>query len=101
MTRVVVASIADDDTAEILSYLAVQAGPRIAVRYARMFEGLYERLAIYPDSGPARPALGPNVRIGIVLPYIVIYEHHPGEGLVTILRIVHGSRKIAGTMLTD
>jgi toxin ParE1/3/4 len=57
-------------------------------------------LADYPESGPARTVLGTNVRIGIVFPYIVIYEHVAREDVVTILRIVHGRRKISGKLLS-
>jgi hypothetical protein len=34
-----------------------------------------ERMAGHPESGPPRPALGPNIRIGIFSPYIVIYRY--------------------------
>jgi toxin ParE1/3/4 len=43
--------------------------------------------------------LGPNVRIGIVSPYIVIYRYAKNDDLVVVLRILHGRRKITGKML--
>jgi toxin ParE1/3/4 len=46
-------------------------------------------------------ALGSNIRIGIVSPYIVIYRHSEGDDTVTLLRIVHGRRKITGKMLAE
>jgi toxin ParE1/3/4 len=101
MARVVVSSVADADTAAIISYLASKAGPATAIRYIALFEGLYDRLADHPDSGPRRPALGPNVRIGIVPPYIVIYDHEQAIDLVTVLRIVHGRRRITGKLLGE
>ena len=101
MTRVVVSSVADADTANILAYLASKAGRATAVKYNALFESLYDRLADHPDSAPTRPALGPNVRIGIVPPYIVIYDHEQAAGLVTVLRIVHGRRRITGKLLSQ
>jgi toxin ParE1/3/4 len=44
------------------------------------------------------PALGPNVRIGVVSPYIVIYRH--AEDTVNVLRIVHGRRRITDKLLS-
>lgn len=98
MARVVIASSADADYAEILADLAAKAGWRVAAQYNERFESLYDRLANHPRSGAPRPALGPHMRIGIVSPYIVIYNNE-NEDTVTILRIVHGRRRIAGTML--
>jgi toxin ParE1/3/4 len=46
-----------------------------------------------------RPALGPDIRIGVILPYIVIYSHTETDGIVRVLRIVHGSRRVSGKLL--
>jgi plasmid stabilization system protein ParE len=54
---------------------------------------------MHPDSSPLRPAIGEQIRIGIVSPYIVIYEHNPASDIVTNFRIVHGKRKITGALL--
>jgi toxin ParE1/3/4 len=54
----------------------------------------------FPDSGAPRPAVSPIARIGVISPYLVIYEFDPASGgPVTIQRIVHGRRKITGRML--
>ena len=79
--------------AGIIAYLAGKAGYDVAARYIASFEKLYDRLADHPDSGAPRPALGPQVRIGIVPPYIVIYEHDATDDAVIVLRIVHGRRR--------
>jgi toxin ParE1/3/4 len=100
MARVIITDSADADSAAILDDLKSKAGEPIATKYRNLFRQLYERLADYPNSGPSRPALGPNVRIGIVLPYIVIYESAVNADSVTILRIVHGRRKISGKLLS-
>jgi toxin ParE1/3/4 len=41
-----------------------------------------------------------EIRIGIVLPYIVIYEYDKSKDTVTIFRIVHGRRNITAQLLT-
>jgi toxin ParE1/3/4 len=99
MARVVVTEPADADAADILTYLAREAGSVAAVKYSRAFDALYQRLASHPDSGAARPALGSHIRIGIVLPYVVIYRHVAGDHIVAILRIVHGNRRITRKLL--
>jgi toxin ParE1/3/4 len=65
------------------------------------FEHLYDRLTDHPEACPPRGALGPNIRIGIVPPYIVIYDYDQAADLVTILRIVHGRRRITGKLLSE
>jgi plasmid stabilization system protein ParE len=100
MARVIVTSLADSDTATILDYLAKVAGARTAIKYDRLFDRLYDRLADHPASGPRRPALGADTRIGIVSPYIVIYDYSEPDNTVTILRIVHGRRDITGKLLS-
>jgi toxin ParE1/3/4 len=100
MARVVIASSADADFAEILVDLAAKAGWRTASKYNELFEKLYDRLADYPQSGPPRPALGQSIRIGVVTPYVVIYRNED-DNTVTVLRIVHGRRRITGKMLRE
>jgi toxin ParE1/3/4 len=99
MARVVIASSADADYAEIITDLAAKAGWRTATRYDELFERLYDRLAGHPHSGTPRPALGQNIRIGIVTPFIVIYRNDEDSDTVTVLRIVHGRRRITGRMI--
>ena len=101
MARVIIASGADADTDGILADLAREAGERTAVKYDRLFDGLYERLADHPAIGAPRSALGQNIRIGIVTPYIVIYRHTKDDDTVTVLRIVHGRRRITGKLLSE
>jgi toxin ParE1/3/4 len=99
MARVVIASSADADYAEIIADLAVQAGWRMAARFDALFERLYDQLADHPHSGAPRPALGQDIRIGIVTPFVVIYRNDDDSNTVTVLRIVHGRRQITGRML--
>ncbi len=99
MARVILSLLAQADSAYIVIGLATKAGHKVAAKYASDFEALYERLAAHPESGPCRPAIGEHVRIGIVSPYVVIYEHDQASDVVTIFRIVHGRRKITGDLL--
>lgn len=84
----------------ILADLAATAGHRVAARYLDLFEALYDRLSPYPEGGAPRLTLGQDVRIGIVSPYIVIYRYAAHDDTVTVLRIVHGRRRITGKLLS-
>ena len=97
MTRVVVSARANDDLAEILQYLTAEAGPRVARDYRERFRTFYRLVGDHPDIGPARSRLGQGIRIGVVDPYLAIYRRDR-DG-VTVLRIVHGRRRITGAML--
>jgi toxin ParE1/3/4 len=101
MVRVIVTASADADIDAIQTDLAKAAGIRVAEKYTALFERLYDRLAGHPDSGAPRPALGKDIRIGIVLPYIVIYRHGDADDALTVLRIVHGRRKISAKLISD
>ena len=79
MARVVVADTASADQAAILGYLHAKAGARTVNKVRSLFSALYDRLADYPASGPRRPRLGPDIRIGIVSPYIVICRYTPED----------------------
>ncbi len=99
MARVVITSFADADTAKVINDLNKQAGADVADRYDADFDNLYQRLAQFPDSGSPRPKLGAYVRISVVSPYVVIYEHVEDDDVVMIMRIVHGRRKITRRLL--
>jgi toxin ParE1/3/4 len=94
MTRLVVTADADVDLNEVLDYLKQQASAPVAEEYGRKFRLCIERLLEFPGTGPRRPALGPNVRIGIVPPYILIYDYMADDDTLILLRIVHGKRNI-------
>jgi toxin ParE1/3/4 len=99
VARVVVTSPADADMAGMIDYLAERAGHAIAARYVRAFEAMFNRLSDHPETGAARPALGRRVRIGVVPPYVAIYEYLAAEDTVFVLRIVHGRRRITAAIL--
>ena len=97
MARVVITGPADADVAGIVAYLAENAGRQIAARYFGAFDALYDRLADLPDIGPPRPALGPNARVALVHPFVVVYDHV--DDTITVLRVLHGRRNITRELL--
>ena len=99
MTRLVVTPEADADAIDILAYLHREAGPRIAENYSHRFQDALDRLAELPESGAPRPTLGPNTRIAIVLPYLLIYDYAPDDDTLILLRILHGRRNITRMLL--
>ena len=101
MARIIVTTSASAYQGAILNHLHAKAGLGTVVKFRSLFAALYDRLADHPASGPRRTALGSNIRIGIVSPYIVIYRHSEGDDTVTVLPIVHGRGKITGKMLAE
>jgi toxin ParE1/3/4 len=101
MARVVVTAPADADMANILADLADEAGSLVASKYNLMFERLYDRLAGHPESCPTRPKLGAHIRVAVVFPYLVIYQHPEGGDTVSIVRVLHGRRKITRRLLRE
>lgn len=100
MARIIVTDTASADQATILSYLHEQAGLRTAIKFRGLFSALYDRLADHPASGPSRPALGPDIRVGIVFPYIIIYRYSENDDTVAVLRIVHAHQEITRKLLS-
>jgi plasmid stabilization system protein ParE len=97
MARLVVSPQADADAAAIVDMLIREAGEAVATRYRRDFNLLFERLAMFPQSGAQRPELGRDIRIGVVHPYVVIYRYD--DTTVRIARIVDGRRNITRRVL--
>ena len=97
--RIILTASASADQASILNDLHAKAGLRTVIKFRSLFAALYDRLADYPASGAPRPALGPNIRIGIVSPYIAIYAHSESDNTVMILRVIHGRREITSELL--
>jgi toxin ParE1/3/4 len=98
MIRVIVSPRAQNDLTNILQFLAQDAGPRVAFDYREQFRSLYRLLSDHPNIGPSRPRFGRGVRVSLVHPYLAIYRH--SDHTVTVLRIVHGRRKITGAMIS-
>jgi toxin ParE1/3/4 len=100
MTRLVVTPDAERDIDDIISFLAREAGPAaVAANYVRRFRFTLERLVDLPETGAPRPSLGPHARIGIVSPYILIYDFVRERDELVLLRILHGRRNITRDLL--
>ena len=99
MAKLIVSLQAQADEAYIIRDLARKAGRPVAEKYTASIDELLVRLIAFPESGAPRPSIGKRVRIGVIWPYVVLSEYTPATDTVTILRIVHGRRKITGKML--
>jgi toxin ParE1/3/4 len=97
MALLVVAGTARLDVREILTKLGEAAGYPVARRYGARFKAMYRYIAQYPAAGAPRPALGLQIRIRVVQPFVVIYAYDGRE--VTILRVVDGRREITRQLL--
>jgi toxin ParE1/3/4 len=97
--RVVVSSRARADIDAVLDDLEIRAGVRVAADYVASLKALYLRLGSFPEAGAVRPALGRYARISLLLPYVVIYRYSANSGVVEIVRILHGSRRISRKLL--
>jgi toxin ParE1/3/4 len=99
MTRLIVTEDADADIEEILDYLEREAGAGVAEAYGRKIGACLSRLVEFPGIGTRRPALGADTRVGIVRPYILIYDYTADTDTLTLLRIVHGKRNITRRLM--
>ncbi len=97
MVRVAVTELAKRDVRHILSDLNRRASYRIAARYAAEFKSVFQRLAEFPATGAPRPGLGPQCRIALVLPYLVIYDFADDE--VIVQRVLHGRRNVTRALI--
>jgi toxin ParE1/3/4 len=99
MTWLVISAEIKADIAEITRQLEEKAGRATAERYVLQFGGAARRLIEMPRCGASRPALGRYTRRLVIRPYILIYDYSPAEDSVTLLRIIHGRRRITAAML--
>ena len=99
MARIIFSDLADADANDIIRDLGGKAGVDVAERYVADFDRLYRQLAAFPESCARRPALGSNVRMGVVYPYVIFYEYSAIEDVVTIMRLLHGRRRITRKMM--
>jgi len=71
----------------------------VASHYIADIEALYDNLADFPESCQARPKLGAHIRVGVVVPYIVVYRYLKADDTVSIIRVAHGRRSITRKFL--
>ena len=99
MARIIFSDLADADANDIIRDLGRKAGVDVAERYMADFDRLYRQLTTFPESCARRPALGSVVRMGVVYPYVIFYEYSAAEDVVTIMRLLHGRRRITRKMM--
>jgi toxin ParE1/3/4 len=99
MPRVIVTPRADRDIVATLDYLTRNAGARVASKYANAIDEAIAGLEDMPGTAAPRPALGPDIRITVVWPYLIIHEHKRGDEELYVLRVVHGRRHITADIL--
>lgn len=99
MPTLVVTARASRDFDDILDHLGDVAGQRTAQSYAQRFAGALERIEQFPGAGQQRPALGPDTRIAIVLPYVLIYDYSEADHHLVLLRVLHGRRRMTERLL--
>lgn len=99
MAALIISAAAVADLEAIDDYLAAKAGSRVADKYAALFDQLFVEFCGYPESGARRPHLGKNTRLGIVAPYNIYCDFESTADVLTILRILHGRRKITRRLL--
>ena len=94
MAVVRLSTTAQADFDEIVEQLSVVAGIGVARKYARGLQAAINRLVDFPGLGAPRPELGPETRLVIVDPYLIIYDGGPKSAEVLVLRILHGHRNV-------
>ena len=99
MPRVRLSRQAQDDFDAVIDYLARNADPGAAPRYGERIRAAINQLAHLPHIGSRRYALGENVRAWVIRPYLIVYDPDSREGVVEVLRILHGARDIDEDMV--
>ncbi len=90
---------ADRDLAEIRNYIA-RDNPEIAKRFVDAIVGHCGDLLSTPHMGPARPDIGPGIRMLIVRRnYAVLYRAEGDE--VQVIRVIHTARDIRQVLKAD
>ncbi|MDR3415978.1 MAG: type II toxin-antitoxin system RelE/ParE family toxin [Nevskia sp.] len=88
--RVEVRGRAEADLLDILDFIA-KDNPARAVTYVRELRRRFEVLAKHPSLGHEGRVAG--TRELVLAPYVVVYAVDDAACLVSIVRVLHGSRK--------
>jgi toxin ParE1/3/4 len=84
---------AESDIEEIADFIA-RYNPQRAVTYIDELRVRCRKLAEFPESTPARPPLGDDVRVAVFGRYLILYKMH--NNFMEIRRVVHGARDLSG-----
>ncbi len=90
MIKLVLQPRATHDLEEIEEFSFNQFGSAAAAEYMAKLERVFDRLALYPESGPLYPDAWPPVRHTRSGQHYVFYDY---DGLsVSVIRILHHAR---------
>ncbi|MFT4074694.1 MAG: type II toxin-antitoxin system RelE/ParE family toxin [Asticcacaulis sp.] len=89
--RVVFSSAFSKDLNEISDYIALDS-PKRAFSFTEDIRQRCLSLGDMPESGAARPELGPNMRSVPFGRYVIFYIIYPDR--LRIVRILHGARNL-------
>lgn len=93
--------VAYSDLDQIIDELTLRAGRPVADKYERVIEAAFHRISDHPGIGSPRRSLGPNLRVMVVHPFLIFYEGEPKSEIATVLRIVHGRRRIDRNLIDE
>ena len=100
MARMIVSAAAQADLETIQQHLRRESGTITAQRYADRFANALERLVRLPASDAPRRNFGPDTRLVVVMPYVVIwYDYTVNDDAVVVVRVLHGRRHITLQLL--
>jgi toxin ParE1/3/4 len=85
-------ALAEEDLAQIWSYVAEDASPETADRLVDAIFDRFELLVEQPRMGRSRPELGNRVRSFVVESYVIYYQHDQD---LSIARVLHSRRDLA------
>jgi len=94
MARLLVSPETQADLDEILAHPTNAAGRSVALRYGERFRAAFRHLMGFPQSGAMRPQLDGDIRIWVVIPYVIFYRFNACDDTVRIVRILHGRRRV-------
>jgi toxin ParE1/3/4 len=92
MSRLYFSPSAREDLNRILDHIA-QDNPSAAGNFVKRIKDVCIRIARFPEIGPLRDDLAPELRCFPVKSYIIFYR--ASEKRVDIVRVLHGSRDYA------
>lgn len=89
---------ADADLADVWLF-AAQDGPERADQLIDRLEQAIKRLVDYPRIGHRRDDVAADLRLLVQDRYLVIYRYSRAENVVTVERVVHGSRDLSRLLI--
>ena len=86
---------AEDDLIEIWCAIAVDS-PKAADRLLDAIVDRVTGLSGFPEMGPLRPYIAPEVRVLTIESYLIMYRL--SDDVVEIVRVVHGMRDVTALL---